>query len=88
MNSSKMKVDSVESMPRNMLMELTATKAVLGTLNKYEAIYITGVIAQLPVKQHNSQTADQDSTNRSLHKMWPIATNVGCSVVYVCLSVC
>jgi len=47
MNSSRMKVDKVESMPRNMLTQPTATKAVLGTLNKYEAGYIIGVTAQL-----------------------------------------
>ena len=42
-----MKVDKVESIPRNMLTQPTATKAVLGTLNKYEAGYIIGVTAQL-----------------------------------------
>jgi len=40
-----------------MLMQPTATKAVLGTLNKYEAGYIIGVIAQLSVKQHYTLTA-------------------------------
>jgi len=52
MNSSKMNVDSVDSRPRNILMQPTATKAVLGTLNKYETGYIIGVIAQLPGRQH------------------------------------
>jgi len=47
MNSSKMNVESVDSRPRNMLMHPTATKAVLGTLNKYETGYIIGVMAQL-----------------------------------------
>jgi len=47
MNSSKMNVDSVDRRPRNMLMQPTATKAVLGTLNKYETGYIIGVMAQL-----------------------------------------
>jgi len=47
MNSSKMNVDSVDSRPRNILRQPTVTKAVLGTLNKYETRYIIGVMAQL-----------------------------------------
>jgi len=52
MNSSRMNVDSVDSRPRKILMQPTATNAVLGTLNKYETGYIIGVMAQLEDKQH------------------------------------
>ena len=50
-----MNVDNVESRPRNILMQPTATKAVLGTLNKYEIGYIIGVIAQLPQSENKLQ---------------------------------
>lgn len=67
MNSSKMKVDSVDSRPRNTLMQPTATKAVLGTLNKYETGYIIGVIAQLTVTQRVS-TNCRLGQNRGNHE--------------------
>ena len=54
MNSSKMNVDSVDSRPRNILMQPTATKAVLGTLNKYETGYIIGVMAHLTNRKHQT----------------------------------
>ena len=56
MNNSKMNVDNVDSMPRKTLMQPTATKAVLGTLNTYESGYIIGVIAQLSDRQSACRT--------------------------------
>jgi len=58
-----MNVDSVDSRPRNILMQPTATNAVLGTLNKYETGYIIGVIAQLT------------KTNKSCGEVQPLPTN-------------
>jgi len=55
MKSSRMNVDSVDSRPRKILMQPTATNAVLGTLNKYETGYIIGVIAQLTDKQQTAE---------------------------------
>lgn len=45
-----MKVDSVDSNPRKILIQPISTNAVLGTLKKYEAGYIIGVTAHLQSK--------------------------------------
>jgi len=52
MNNSRIKVDNVDSNPRKILTQPISTKAVLGTLKKYEAGYIIGVIAHLYSKTH------------------------------------
>ena len=45
-----MKVAMVEMNPMNRLKHMTATNAVLGTANKKEAGYISGMIDQLKIE--------------------------------------
>ena len=42
-----MNVASVDTVPRNMLIDLSTTSEVLGTLNRREKGYIRGIMAQL-----------------------------------------
>ena len=45
--NSMMNVASVDTVPRNMLIDLSTTSEVLGTLNRREKGYIRGIMAQL-----------------------------------------